>query len=66
MTKKISKTEQDYITLAEDCKQRIADKNKIIENQESRIENLTNTCQSYAVKIDNLKVVVAHLLNAID
>ena len=59
-------TEQQYIELAADAKQRIEDKNKIIENQEIRIENLTTTCQAYREKVEHLKATIAFLLNCVD
>jgi len=61
-----STTEQDYLELAEDCKQRIADKNDIIETLKAQCELLSNTVEAYIQKIENLKTVVTYLLNAID
>ena len=59
-------TEQDYLELAEDCKQRIADKNDIIETLKNQCELLSNTVDAYIEKIQNLKAVVTYMLNAID
>lgn len=61
-----STTEQDYLELAEDCKQRIADKNDVIETLKNQCELLSNTVEAYIQKIENLKTVVTYLLNAID
>lgn len=59
-------TEQQYLEMAEDAKQRIQDKNKIIENQEVRIENLTSTCEAYRNKVENMKATLAFLINCVD